>query len=449
MDYQEKHSRRPRKDRSIYYKSGFIVLLTLFLMIPSAFIQELIRERQNNSKFLQRDISQSWGNAQLISGPILVIPYQLEYLDSGGKSYLTDHKYYVTPQNLQIDARVDSEIRKKSIYEAILYTNDFESSGTYDLQKIREIEVASIEWDKAYFVMGISNPTAISESVNLKWDGVAVPVSPGTEHHELMEKGIHAKVVVPDGESVTFTMSMKLRGSHYLYFEPVAKNSIINMQSDWSSPGFVGNLLADKREVTEKGFTATWKISEFNRTVPDFWSDYKYKLGKGSNSFGVDFINPVNHYQKNMRSAKYAMLIIALTFMSFFFFEVLYKKKVHPIQYGFIGISLVLFYYLLLSITEHLGFSVAYIIASSATILLIIAYSITLLKSRKSVFTLSVILGLLYSYIFVLLQLEEYALVTGSIGLFIILAGVMYLSRNVDWYNVGNTTDGISQEVMA
>jgi len=211
------------------------------------------------------------------------------------------------------------------------------------------------------------------------------------------------------------------------------------MSSDWPSPGFVGKVLADNHDITDKGFSANWKVSEYSRSVPSIWSDDQYRVGNGNRSFGVELIQPVDQYQQNMRSAKYALLIISLSFVAFFFFEVMYRKKVHPVQYTFIGLSLSIFYYLLLSISEHLGFDMAYMIASTSIIALILGYSKSILKSSKSLWILGLILILLYSYIFILLQLEEYALIAGSIGLFSILAMIMYMSRNVDWYNMGKS----------
>lgn len=319
-----------------------------------------------------------------------------------------------------------------------MYTSEITATGTFDFTQLEGEGAHSIEWDLAVLGMGISGPTAIVESVDLQFGDKTYSMSPGTTQNAVMGKGIHSKIDLTDMQKADFKVVVRLKGYDHLYFEPTASNTTVRLSSDWSNPGFVGSTLADKHTITDDGFSAVWNVSEFGRMLPDLWSDREYTLGSHSATFGVDLINPVDHYQKNMRSAKYAMLIISLTFTVFFFFEMLGKKKVHPIQYGFVGVALILFYYLLLSISEHLGFAMAYMIASGATILLITGYSASLLRSWKSALLLLGILTVLYSYIYVLLQLEEFALIAGSIGLFVILAIVMYLSRNVDWYKASN-----------
>lgn len=287
-------------------------------------------------------------------------------------------------------------------------------------------------------VLGIFDPSGINANVSLTWNEQKFNMSPGSPYKKAINDGIHTEIdLSKNHEGIQqFKTQIDLRGHYHFHFDPTAKNTSITMTSNWHSPGFVGKILAEKHEITSDGFSANWKVSEYSRSVPTLWTDDQHKIGKTSRSFGVEFIQPVDQYQQNMRSAKYALLIISLSFLSFFFFEIMYRKKVHPVQYTFIGLSLSIFYYLLLSISEHLGFDKAYIIATTSVITLILAYSKSILNNGKSLWILGIILVLIYSYIFVLLQLEEYALIAGSIGLFCILALVMYMSRNVNWYQM-------------
>lgn len=428
------HSQKKKKDYSLYWKTGFISIITLLLMIPTTLIEELIYERMSYQDQTQHKIARSWGGHQTLAGPILTIPYTSEHVGSDNKTYTTEHTYFVTPESLNVNINLDSEIRQKSIYEAILYNCDASLEGSFNLSELRNVKGAIIKWDKAKVVMCISNPTSLTQQIDLTIGDTITPFKPGSVYPQTLHKGIHANIAIKDQDVLNFKTSFNIRGNHHLYFEPAAKNSTVDMISDWSSPGFVGNKLADSKTITADGFTAQWNISEFNRTVPDYWSDMDYKIGQTNAYFGVDLINPVDHYQKNMRSAKYSLLIITLTFVTFFFFEVIKRKKVHPVQYSLIGAALILFYYLLLSFTEHIGFEYAYLIAASSIIILLLMYSFSVFKNLKSSLSLVTILTILYTYIYILLQLEEYALIAGSLGLFIILAAIMFLTRRVNWY---------------
>ncbi len=438
------HTRPPRKkiinsSNSIYWKAGFIILLMLLLMIPNGMIQSLIKERQNTKYEVQNEIASSWGNRQTIGGPILAIPYTLLHkANKEENDWNTEHVYFLAPEQVNIKADVDSEIRKKSIYEEVLYTSGLDIQGTFDIDEIPIAELETIHWDKASIILSIFDPSGINANVQLKWNDRLTSMSPGSSYTNAVTDGIHAKIdLTSNHEGISnFQTKLDLRGHYHFYFDPTAKNTNITMTSDWHSPGFVGKILADNHDISETGFTANWKVSEYSRSVPSLWVDSQQKIGNSNRSFGVEFIQPVDQYQQNMRSAKYALLIISLSFLAFFFFEIMYRKKVHPVQYTFIGLSLSIFYYLLLSISEHLGFDLAYIIATTSVIALIIGYSKSILQNGKSIWILGVILILIYSYIFILLQLEEFALIAGSIGLFSILALVMFMSRNVNWYHM-------------
>lgn len=422
-------------NNAIYWKISFILLLILLLMIPNGFIQSLIRERQSNKYEVQNEIASSWGNRQTVSGPLLAIPYETKHINDDGKVWHSKHKYYLAPDAANIDAQIFTEVRKKSIYEEVLYTSNLTISGNFNLSHIEPKAEDKVLWEESTFILGIFDPSGINRKVEVSINDTNYKLSPGTLHSDVVSSGVHSYITLTEEDTVVkFATNLDLKGHYHLFFEPTAQTTTVAMHSDWSSPGFVGKSLADEREITKDGFTAKWKISEFNRAIPTIWTDRESRLGNSDRTFGVELIQPVDHYQKNMRSAKYALLIISLSFLAFFFFELILHKRLHPIQYTFIGLSLSIFYYLLLSISEHLGFDTAYLIASISVISLIILYTKSILGSMNQIWILAGILSLLYAYIFVLLQLEEYALIAGSIGLFIILATVMYLSRNINWY---------------
>jgi len=254
---------------------------------------------------------------------------------------------------------------------------------------------------------------------------------------ELMPTGVSCPIAVnSDGKNYQFSIPIKINGSEYLSFEPVGKSTSVNIRSDWHSPSFEGAFLPDQREISANGFTAQWQVLDLNRPYPQQWKNTEVATF-GNSGMAVRLIKPVDEYLKNTRSAKYAILVIGLTFMLYFFFEVLRKLFIHPFQYLLVGLALTIFYMLLLSLSEHVGFNNAYLISSFATIGLICGYSFSVLRLRRLVFQLFGLLVAIYGFIFVLLQLEDFALLAGSIGVFIALAAVMYGSRKVDWYNLG------------
>ncbi|MFT4094485.1 MAG: cell envelope integrity protein CreD [Niabella sp.] len=237
--------------------------------------------------------------------------------------------------------------------------------------------------------------------------------------------------VINDAEN-TFAVNLKLKGSENLYFTPVGKTSIVNLSSKWKTPAFDGQYLPAPYSINDNGFTARWKVLQVSRNYPQAWLSGGYDLE--SAAFGVRLIQPADNYSKTDRSVKYAILFIALTFTVFFFLEIIQKRQIHPLQYLLVGFSLCIFYTLLLSISEYTGFNPAYLIAAPATVSLIGLYVWGIFKKAKVALAFIVALGGLYTYIFILIQLQDYALLFGSIGLFLIIAVLMYFSRKIDWY---------------
>jgi len=259
----------------------------------------------------------------------------------------------------------------------------------------------------------------------------------GPSDSQIFGSGIHAAIAMqPDQDSFTFNSAFTVNGSRGIDYLPIAESSQLNMIGDWSSPGFIGMPLPKQRVVTSNGFDASWQSTAYNRSFKKAWVDDEVWLERELNTFGVDLVQMVGHYQKNMRSAKYALLIISLSFMVFFFFEILKAKRIHPVQYIFVGLALSIFYTLLLSLSEHLGFDLSYLVSATAVVALISWYSRYIFIERRNTLLLSLLLSGLYLYIYFLLQLEEFALLTGSIGLFVVLGVVMYLSRHLDWYHL-------------
>lgn len=429
-----------KTQKSLYLKIGFILILVLLLMIPNFLIQDLIRERQSLDYQVKKEIAANWGPNQNIFGPILSIPYDVE-LEFDDKIKLVQHTLRIVPEQIDIEVDLNTEERKKGIYKAILYNADHKINGIFKLPAVSDFGnyVKEIHWEEAVVDIGFSSAASLDDIVQFTWNNDNYKMASGVSSPSLFYSGIHAKVNIDASKGkYKFASNIGINGSESIHYLPIASNTSVKMNSTWDSPGFNGLPSPQTREISDNGFSAVWKATEYNRPFKNVWKDNEVNLTNHSALFGVELVQTVGHYQKNMRSAKYALLILSLSFMVFFFFEILKGSKIHPVQYIFIGLALSVFYILLLSFSEPIGFNAAYIIAASATIGLISWYSKFLLKKGSKVFILTLILSILYAYIFTLLQMEDLALLVGSLGLFSALVITMYLSRNTDWYAMGS-----------
>ena len=421
--------------QSITFKAMIIAALTLILLIPNSMIQSLIRERQQRSYETIEKINEKWSLAQTICGPILSIPYEIH--DSSRQNlHILQYQFHITPEELVVDAKLLPEERYYGIYKTILYKSDITISGKF--AKFKNIKAHKILWEEAFITMGVSDLKGITNNVIFTFNN-----QPYTAESKGNDRNIGKKLTaniqdseLSQKEELAFECRLNLNGSSKIEFIPVGKSTKVQVAGAWKSPGFIGNF-SPEYTINEQGFDATWNVMHFNHSIPENWIDDKVDYFANA-SFGVDLVDTVNHYQQNMRSAKYALMFIALTFVVFFFVEVLTKKRIHPIQYLLVGIALILFYSLLLSISEQINFALAYLIAAAATIGLITIYAHSIFKSGIQTGILAFILCLLYVFLYVILQLEDIALLVGSIGLFTILGVIMFISRKITFYKQEN-----------
>ncbi len=423
-------------NQSITFKALVIGFLTIILLIPGIMIQDLIRERQDRSVETIEKINAKWSDAQTIYGPVLTIPYTTTHVDVNNKTVFQQHTISITPENLNIDTQLFPEERYYGIYKTILYKSEIDLSGNFDKINYQKTDNSTIHWDQAYLTIGVSDLRGITENISFTLDNKQYPVEAAGNYDRLMGKILVVSLNNADtlltGQPLNFNCKVKLNGSSNINFIPIGKTSKVHVAGTWKSPGFIGNF-SPEHTITENGFDASWSVLRFNRSIPETWIDNQVETFEDA-SFGVNLIDPVNHYQQNMRSAKYAFMFIALTFVVFFFVEILTKKRIHPIQYLLVGIALILFYSLLLSISEQINFGIAYLVASIATIGLITAYTHSIFKNKVQTGGLAAMLCMLYIFLYVVLQLEDIALLLGSVGLFIILGIIMFFSRKINWY---------------
>ena len=411
--------------------------LVLLLLIPASLVQNLIREREYTQESAITGMTSIWGGEQMIVGPYLSIPFLDPYTvtnDDGSKSISYSRKHlYVLPEVLQGEVDILPETRTLGIYEAIVYEGDMAFEGSFVLPDLKALGIQEkyVRWDQAMINVGISDLRGVEGAFQFHWDDLALEMSSGLSTSDIYSSGVHAPVAIQEGKAFTFAMNSTLRGSRRFLVVPFGKQTSFAMHSPWSEPSFQGSYATANYSPTEAGFDASWEVSHLNRNYPQAWIGRQY--APTNEFFGTEFIRSVDTYSKTNRVAKYAILIIALTFMVFYFSELINGSNVNALQYVLVGLALVLFYTLLLSFSEHLGFNRAYLAAAVMTVVMEFLYAKSVLRSWRSGAYVAGVLSLLYGFIFVLIQLKDFALLAGSLGLFTILAGIMFISRRVQW----------------
>jgi inner membrane protein len=429
--------------RSVTLKIVSVGILILLLLIPTAMIQNLIRERQSRRDLVVQEISQKWGYSQIITGPFITIPFKTFFKDSDGKIQFNLNYLHILPETLDITGEMKPEVRYRSLFEAVLYNINLKFSGNFKLPLASQLNIDSnnILWDKAYLSLGITDLRGIQDKIVISFNKSAYDANPGLKTTDLAAAGVNTliKPLLPN-EANSFSFDLNLNGSEQVSLIPVGESNTVKINSSWPSPSFNGSFLPVTREVKKDGFSANWKILHLNRNYPQFWEDSQYKVTQSA--FGVKLILTADIYQKSMRLAKYSIMFLVFTFAAFFFSEIINKQRIHPIQYILIGIAILIFYTLVLSLSEYMHFNYAYILSAASVTLIISGYAKAIIPNSRFALMIMGILAILYGYLFIILQLEDYALILGSIGLLIILTLVMYITRKINWYDIETVQQG-------
>ncbi|MBW2960875.1 cell envelope integrity protein CreD [Mesonia aestuariivivens] len=431
---------------SITAKMLVIGILALVLLIPLSFVKEIIYERSIRQTQVISEINQKWGNEVLLSGPILKIPYhyyteKTEY-DQKRKEDITKREVHLSylyyfPDELNIDAKVETKPLERSIYKSVVYHSQLQLKGYFPKISMEEFEIPdeNILWDKATILVKTSNLKGIKSELEIQLGSLSSQLMPiyNQESLKTLQSDPISKFNEVKDAKIPFEFSMNINGSESLKFIPIGKTTNAKMTSNWASPSFDGNFLPEdgSRNISSDGFEAEWKILQINRQFEQSFRDNLPNLSQFA--FGTNLIITIDDYQKNERTAKYGFMVISLTLMVFFLIQIVSKIYIHPFQYLMIGLALVMFYCLLISISEHATYFKAYLIAGSSVLILITIYSKFIFKNIKFPLLIVFSLAAVYSFIYVIIQLENYALLIGSIGLFMILAIIMFASRKIDW----------------
>lgn len=430
---------------SVMFKLIIIGTLFLVLLIPTSMINTLIYERERTKQEAVREVSSKWGMDQIIGTPVLTIPYGR--IDEKNPNRMTNVAYaHVLPEEVIIDCNLDTVDKHRGIYDVVLYNTKATIKGSFKskMEELQRMTNNTLRLDQAFIQLGISDLRGVKENVRIAINqNDKIDSNPGIITKDIYKSGVSFPIDANVLQDFSFECSVNLNGSTSLRFLPYGKQTNVHFKTPWQHPSFDGAFLPDQHKESSTGTEATWKILQLNRNYPQYGLGHfihENELAAQSatlqedSSFGLRLMLPVDQYQKTNRTAKYAIMFILLTFVAFFLTEITNRKKIHPIQYLLIGFAVVIFYVLLLSISEHFSFNAAYWIACTAVILLISLYTQAIFHRIKITLLIGSLLSVLYLFFYSILQLEEYSLLMGSVGLFIILAISMYVTRNIDWY---------------
>jgi len=435
---------RPRLFDSLTVRIALMAILALLMMIPLNFVDQIVKERDERHRTVLRDIARTWGHSQVLAGPVLAVPFtevvvvEGEVIDEEGRLQTTrntvrsQHTARFLPSELTIDTTLIDEVRKRGLFQALVYDAQIQLDAQFDPIDVTELSdnIETIHWDKAWVSIGLSDTRAIAKVSRFDWNDIAQTLSPGTKLKSL-PSGFHAAVDdINESDELTLSLSFSAKGSDAFQFTPFGTTTRVTMQSTWAHPSFHGNALPDSHEISADGFNAKWEIPHLARNYPQAWyGAQKHDLYEFS--AGVTLFEPVSLYSQITRSVKYGLLFIGLTYLTLLIFEITLKRKLHPVQYALVGVALSVFFLVLLALSEHMAFLKAYGLASSLTVFMITVYVAGVLRSVGRGLGIALILSALYAALYSLLQLEDYALLFGTGLLVTIIAVLMLVTRKI------------------
>jgi inner membrane protein len=475
--------------RSLVSKGAVVTLLALGLLIPLEMVNGLVRGRQSRQQGVTAEVQRTTSGAQRITGPVVVIPYTVRTVEEREevvwvnfgvgpevdtrmvgrfkaqtdaacaaakktpgqtvavkekttKVVITDREFAVPPESLKITGHVAARTLKRGLYEALVYDAKLTLSAGFKVDIGALADDSRVTLKQAFVAIGIADVRGIRSSPTLTWQKVPLQVQPGNDY-ELIGNGVHAPLADLDPKrkaSYALTLTLDLIGTEQLHFSPVGKETRVALTADWPHPSFGGRMLPSSREVRSDGFSAQWRTTWFATNM-----DRAFKAADAkalfAQDFGVRFIQPVNPYQQTKRATDYGILFVILVFTAFFLFEVVVGLRIHPMQYSLVGAALATFYLLLIALSEHIDFLLAYAAAAGACALLATFYLSHVLQHWRRGCAFGGMLGLQYVALYAVLQSEDYALLLGSGLVFAALTAVMVLTRRFDWYAVAGSKE--------
>jgi inner membrane protein len=444
----------------LLFKVGAVFFIALCLLLPVSQIRELVGERERTRDSVVAEIARSTGAAQTITGPLLVVPYTRKVRSWSEEREGVPRRLIETeiagqltflPSDFELSGKLEVADRQRGIYHARIFDAESRISGAFELKASYGVttDLADYSFASPHLALGISDIRGLGNALELSWNGDSIAFQPGTAT-PLLASGVHAALPAPDitsAQRITYSLGLSLQGTGALQVTPVGRESRVELASSWPHPSFVGEFSPRGREVSARGFSARWQTSFFATDLENLVNACQSSPGHpacaelAARHFGVSFIDPVDQYLQSERATKYAFLFIGLTFAACFLLEALRRLSVHPIQYGLVGLSLAVFFLLLLSLSEHLGFPLAYAVAAVACVSLIAYYVAHVVGDRKIGVSFAGALGCVYALLYAILSAEDYSLLIGSLLVFGTLGAIMVLTREVDWALFGQASN--------
>ena len=459
--------------RSLGLKLLLVCGMILLMSVPLLFISIISFERSSRADDVTREVSERYGGDQSVLGPMLVAPYIATVAESGKTGAITTIGQYVVfgeTGRVEISDLVTKQ-KSRSLYKVTTYQANAKFTASFNLpQDLDELNVGrKIDWSRAQILIGMSDVRGLRDDVFLIGsDGKRRPFEPAltanmssyvgradasySKHSfssmPTMINSTSYQFMAADASDLmkarTFKVSatLPIKGAQKLSIAPFAKTTKASVAGDWPHPGFQGKYPPDASEITETGFSANWSVPFLARGMAGRGPADTLGLSQlNQRAMGIDLVQMVNPYQKVNRALKYAIMFIGLVFLSYFLFEVMIGVRVHAAQYVLIGLAQSIFYLLLLALSEHLGFALSFLAAAGSTVLVTAGYAAAVFGGRQYGLRAGAIFTGVYGLLYVLMQIEDFALLVGALTSFIAIAVTMYLTRNIDWYGAGDKGD--------
>jgi inner membrane protein len=451
------------------FKILMLVALVLLLLIPLAMIRGLINERNRTAASAEADIMEAWGSQLMEAGPVIAVPgvrtEQIRTRTEKEGEKIEELRYPFTliimPQKLNIRADFTTEIRRRGIFSVPLFSGALTLSGAFDpaaaLASLAPNE--RVSFAQAEMIIALASQKGIRKIEKALWNNQELFFQPGNQGVNIIQRdsaykdmmyrenayratrdsvqggsGIYAAIPGFPGAESAFDIKIAIQGGQLVRFVPLGQDTHVEIATDWASPSFQGSFLPGNSTITDSGFDAVWDISYLSRDIPLFWKNEGDYRDYSASMFGVNFFRAIDTYSLNTRAVKYAILFLIIPFLTLFLLEVFTKKRIHPVPYLLAGIANIIFYLLLLSLSEQMQFYFAYLLAALGVTVMMTLYSRSLLPSWNKSWYMGLVTTISYVLLYAVLNAESYALLIGSIGAFMVVALVMYITRKLEWY---------------
>lgn len=426
---------------SVTFKAALIGVIVLLLLIPLAMLKSVVTERAGLREQAYQRVAEGWGGELTVGGPMLIVPMERKVVIENKERILRSDVYLLPAKlNAEVEVKLDPQPRYVGIYAVPVYLSTLRLQGEFDfttLKPLLEQTEVTYLWSQSRLRLPISSVRSLREIKHANFAGQQVklgPAGPG------VYVGVEARVDLSQlrqSATAAFDFGTVVAGSRAVSMLPLGSTTTVSMSSDWPHPSFQGAFLPSERTITEQGFQARWQVLELNRSYGQVWQEGEVSDDAlRQSAFGVSLFQPVDIYQRGERAVKYAVLFIALTFLTFFAWEQVTRNRLHPLQYLLVGLALSMFYLLLIALSEHVAFAIAYVTAAAALVMLIGLYLAGALRSAWRGLIAGGAMSLVYGLLYMLVLSEDYSLLLGSIILFAALAAVMLATRRVDWYRL-------------